>query len=40
MLEYLELINCVQTIIILMCKQISSDWFKNKMTQIINLQII
>ena len=31
-LEYLELFNCVQTIVILMCKQISSVSFKNKIT--------
>ena len=30
MLEYLEPFNCVQTIEILMCKQISSDSFKDK----------
>ena len=32
MLEYLELFNCVQTIVILVCKQISSDSFQNKIT--------
>ena len=32
MLEYLELFNCEQTIVILVCKEISSDSFKNKIT--------
>ena len=32
MLEYLEPFNCVQTIVILVYKQISSDLFKNKIT--------
>ena len=31
-LEYLELSNCVQAIIILVHKQISFDSFKNKIT--------
>ena len=30
--EYLEPFNYVQTIVILVCKQISSDSFKNKIT--------
>ena len=30
--EYLEPLNCVQTVVILMCKQISLDSFKNKIT--------
>ena len=30
MLEYLQLFNYVQTIVILVCKQISSDLFVNK----------
>ena len=32
MLEYLEPFNCVQTIVILVYKQISSDTFQNKIT--------
>ena len=32
MFEYLEPFNCVQTKVILVCKQISSDPFKNKIT--------
>ena len=32
MFEYLEPFNCVQTIVILVCKQISSESFKNKIT--------
>ena len=34
MFEYLETFNCVQTILllILVCQQISSDLFKNKIT--------
>ena len=32
MLEYLEPFNCVKTTVILVCKQISSDSFKNKIT--------
>ena len=32
MLEYLEEFKCVQTILILVCKQISSDLFKNKIS--------
>ena len=32
MLEYLETFNCVQTIVILVSKQISSISFKNKIT--------
>ena len=32
MLEYLEPFNCVQTIVILVYKQISLDSFKNKIT--------
>ena len=31
-LEYLEPFNCAQTIAILVCKQICSDSFKNKIT--------
>ena len=30
LIEYLEPFNCVQTIVILVCKQISSVSFKNK----------
>ena len=30
--KYLESFNCVQTIVILMDKQINSDSFKNKIT--------
>ena len=30
MLEYLEPFNCVQTIVIFVCKQIRSDSFENK----------
>ena len=29
-LEYLEPFNCVQPIVMLLSKEISSDWFKNK----------
>ena len=32
MLEYLEPFNCVQAIVILLCKKISSDSFKNMIT--------
>ena len=32
MLEYLEPFNCAQTVVILACKQISSESFKNKIT--------
>ena len=32
MLEYLEPFDCKQTVIILVCKQISSDSFKSKST--------
>ena len=32
MLEYLESFNCVQTKVILVCKQISFDSFKNKIS--------
>ena len=32
MLKYLEAFDCVQTIVILVCKQIFSDSFKNKIT--------
>ena len=32
MLEYLESFNGEQTIVILVCKQISSDSFENKIT--------
>ena len=32
MLEYLEPFNCVQTMVILVCKQISSDSFETKIT--------
>ena len=38
MWEYLEPLNYVQTIVIFVCKQISSDSFKNKITY--DLQII
>ena len=31
-LEYLEPFNYVQSIVIIVCKQISSDSFKNKIT--------
>ena len=31
-LEYLEPFNCVQTLVIHVCKQISSHTFKNKIT--------
>ena len=37
MLEYLEPFNCVQTIVILVCKQINSDLFENKITNNIDL---
>ena len=33
MLESLEPFNCVQTIVIFVCKQISSDSFKDKITR-------
>ena len=32
MLEYLEPFNCVQTVVILVCKQISLDSLKNNIT--------
>ena len=39
--QYLKVFNYVQTIVILMCKKISSDSFKNyDYEQIIHLQII
>ena len=41
MLEYLKSFNCVQTIAIFVCKQFSSDSFKNKKNlQTIDIEII
>ena len=32
MLEYMEPVNCEQTTVIVVCKQINSESFKNKIT--------
>ena len=38
-LEYLEALNCVQTIVTLVFKHMKSDLFKNKITLTVDLQI-